>query len=162
MPINPLSTDWLVGVPLGAGVLPTFGLPPCMFNLTMQILQMLPGDALAAISAGITKGIMLAQTHISAAKDWIFGLIGLKDDDGDGFYSWGLDTGLGGLGSFMDSLLGGVALGIGYVQEAQSQINATIDQINGIVACLESFMGQIEDSITTKTHKQRLFYLSNK
>ena len=149
MPINPLSTDWLVGVPLGAGTLPTFGLPPCIFNLGMEILQLLPGDALAALSAGINKGIIAAQTAAQGVKNSIFDLIGMEDIDGDGTYEWGLDSGLGGLGSFMDGLLGAVGAGIGFIQEAQSTINATIDEINDIIACLESFRSQVADSITT-------------
>ena len=149
MPINPLSTDWLVGVPLGAGTLPTFGLPPCIFNLGMEVLQLLPGDALAALTAGINKGIVAAQTAAQDVKNSIFDLIGMEDLDGDGTYEWGLDSGLGGLGSFMDGLLGAVGAGIGAIQEAQSTLNATIDEINDIVACLESFRSQVADSITT-------------
>ena len=149
MPINPLSTEWLVGVPLGAGTLPTFGLPPCIFNLGMDILQLLPGDALVALTAGINKGIMGAQTCIASAKKEIFNLVGLYDKDNDGTFEWGLDSGLGGLGSFMDGLLGGIGMGIGFIQEAQAQLNDTIDQINDIIACLESFRSQTADSITT-------------
>ena len=149
MPINPLSTDWLVGVPLGAGVLPTFGVPPCILNLGMEVLQLLPGDALAGLTAGINKGIVAAQTAAQDVKNTIFDLIGMEDLDGDGTYEWGLDSGLGGIGSFMDEILGVLGAGIGIVQENTTLINSTVDEINAIVACLESFRGQVADSITT-------------
>ena len=148
MPINSLDTAWLVGVPLGAGTLPTFGLPPCMLNLTLDILKLFPGDGLGALTAGINKGITRAQTVIFNSKNWIFDLIGAEDLDGDGIYDWSLDSGLGGLGDFMDSGLGVIGDVIGSVTASVDFVNHTVDELNHIRDCIMSFHDSLKKSVT--------------
>jgi len=151
MPINPLSTDWLAGgIPVGSGYLPTYGVPTCLFNLGFEILQYLPGDSLAALTAGMNKGISGARQAAAEAKGFILGdLLGMEKVEGEESYGWGVDSGLGGVASFGDNLLQSIGAIAGFVQEAQNNLNSTIAEINAIVECLSYFESSVKDSITT-------------
>jgi len=141
MPLNPLDISWLnSGIPSGAGIVPTFGLPPCILQLGVQVLSLFPGDALGALTVGINKGINEANIFIAEQQQALLNMFGL---DGDGQ----VDDGVGGLGGFLDSVLGGIGFAIGAVQAGQQFLNQTIDQINAIEECLNSFKSSQQAAI---------------
>jgi len=157
MPLNPLDTSWLQGgIPAGGGLIPTFGVPPCILNLGFKILSLLPGDALGALSTGINKGIREANIFIAEQQQKLLNMFGLDGDNQ-------IDDGLGGLGGFLDSVLGGIGQAIGAVQAAQSFINSTIEEINAIIACLESFRSSQQAAISVspeRTSQEQLAVLA--
>jgi hypothetical protein len=149
MPINPFDTSYLQGgINTGQGVIPTFGVPPCLLNIGFDILALLPGDALGSIANGINSGVVRARTAIADTKGQILGALGFEDKDGDGQYRLGLDTGQGGLGEFADSALGALGQVAGIVQGAQEELNATINEINQIIDCIDSFRNEVSNSVS--------------
>jgi len=149
MPINPFDTKFLQGgINTGQGLIPTFGVPPCILNLAFDVLALLPGDALGAIANGINSGVVRARSAIGDVKGQMLGALGFQDIDGDGQYRLGLDSGLGGLGEFADSALGALGNAAGIVQGAIEELNATINEINQIVDCLNSFRDGVSNSVS--------------
>ena len=77
MPINPFDTSFLQGgISTGQGVIPTFGVPPCLLNIGFDVLALLPGDALGSIANGINSGVVRARTAIADTKGQILGALG--------------------------------------------------------------------------------------
>ena len=144
MVVNPLNLAFSP-----AATFSTFGVPACIFDLAFEILALLPGDGLIAITAAIDKGMAAAYQMVGTIQAELLGMIGLKDTDGDGQYSWEVDSGLGGLGAFFTDLINGVATMIGFVQGIQQIIEQLQASVDSVVACFESLKSGYEASVTT-------------
>lgn len=142
MPINPFDTSWLNnGIPAGSGLIPTFGIPRCIFELGFDLLSLMPGDALNSLSNGINKGVKEARKSVAKAKADALNLFGLRDSDGDEGTEYGVDSGEGGFGESFDAALGAVGNFIGQVQGYQEQLGLIYAEVQEIISCLESFFG---------------------
>lgn len=117
----------------------SFGLPSCLTDLTEELLALLPGNILGALSAGTQDGIDKANDLIKRIKKnilWLFGIDVITNEDGEEVYvcrwfKYGTDP-----GSFLQEIAGFIGAATGFAAQLYNNIQAIAANVERLVDCL--------------------------
>lgn len=130
----------------GAGEIPTFGMSPCMLDLTLAALRLLPGNLLALITLRANAGAALAMSKLAQIKAEILEWLGLKEDEVDGQRLYDLSPGYGGVANFIAEAL----FAYNFIKTFIDQIAATYDMIAEVVDAIKECLDGFEDGVNAE------------